>query len=145
MDCTAISTPSYKDILGVALATNTVTVNGSTASRHGEYFRQEIATTNSSSCKWQQAVVTSGTFTNAGGMVLPKSAQTLTYDADGNLSFDGVWNYQWDAENRLASMNMTNVAGIQNSTTIKNIITFAHPTLRESVSLTLMICHGRFL
>lgn len=27
-----------------------------------------------------------------------------TYDADGNLTFDGVWIYSWDAENRLVRM-----------------------------------------
>ncbi|BET69148.1 hypothetical protein ASA1KI_40660 [Opitutales bacterium ASA1] len=28
---------------------------------------------------------------------------THSYDADGNLTYDGVWNYTWDGENRLKS------------------------------------------
>ena len=29
---------------------------------------------------------------------LPPAAQTFAYDADGNLTNDGVWTYAWDAE-----------------------------------------------
>jgi YD repeat-containing protein len=32
---------------------------------------------------------------------VPKTPETFTYDADGNLLSDGRWNYTWDAENRL--------------------------------------------
>jgi RHS repeat-associated protein len=35
--------------------------------------------------------------------------QTFEYDLDGNLTFDGVWNYVWDAENRL--IRQTTAAG----------------------------------
>ncbi len=35
---------------------------------------------------------------------IPKGLQTFTYDDDGNLLSDGVWDYTYDAENRLASM-----------------------------------------
>jgi RHS repeat-associated protein len=38
---------------------------------------------------------------------LPPAAQTFTYDADGNLTNDGVWTYAWDAENRLIAMETT--------------------------------------
>lgn len=30
--------------------------------------------------------------------------QVLAYDADGNLTNDGVFSYSWDAENRLTNM-----------------------------------------
>jgi RHS repeat-associated protein len=30
--------------------------------------------------------------------------EALNYDLDGNLASDGVWDYSWDAENRLSSM-----------------------------------------
>ena len=36
-----------------------------------------------------------------GHAFVPKTPETLTYDADGNLLSDGRWNYAWDAENRL--------------------------------------------
>ena len=35
--------------------------------------------------------------------------QAFAYDLDGNLIFDGVWNYAWDAENRL--IRQTTAAG----------------------------------
>ena len=35
---------------------------------------------------------------------VPKTPETLTYDADGNLLSDGRWNYTWDAENRLVKV-----------------------------------------
>ncbi|MEJ1974189.1 MAG: hypothetical protein WDM96_17550 [Lacunisphaera sp.] len=35
---------------------------------------------------------------------IPKALQAFTYDDDGNLTQDGVWDYQYDAENRLVAM-----------------------------------------
>lgn len=35
---------------------------------------------------------------------IPQREQAFAYDADGNLLADGVWNYTWDAENRLTHM-----------------------------------------
>ena len=32
------------------------------------------------------------------------SPNPLSYDLDGNLQSDGLWNYVWDAENRLLKM-----------------------------------------
>lgn len=32
---------------------------------------------------------------------IPQAAQSFTYDADGNLTADGVWSYTWNAENQL--------------------------------------------
>jgi RHS repeat-associated protein len=36
-----------------------------------------------------------------GHAFVPKTPETFTYDADGNLLSDGRWTYTWDAENRL--------------------------------------------
>lgn len=36
--------------------------------------------------------------------VIPRQTQTLGYDADGNLTSDGMWNYAYDGENRLRQM-----------------------------------------
>ena len=102
-----ITTPGYENILGAALATNSVTVNNGTADRKGEYFHREIAVANGSGPVWQNVTNIAGTFTNKGGSVFPANGQALAYDADGNLSADGIWTYQWDAENRLISMAMT--------------------------------------
>jgi hypothetical protein len=41
-----ITTPGYENILGAALATNSVTVNGGLADRKGEYFHWEISVAN---------------------------------------------------------------------------------------------------
>lgn len=46
--------------------------------------------------------------TETGGYVfLPQAVETFTYDDDGNLTSDGRWNYTWDGENRLVSMEAT--------------------------------------
>lgn len=37
-------------------------------------------------------------------VLMPPATQTFTYDADGNLTADGLWTYTWDAENRLTSV-----------------------------------------
>jgi RHS repeat-associated protein len=107
-----ILTPSYANIIGAAFATNSVTVNNGATDRKAEYFHREIAVANGSGPAWQNVTNISGTFTNKGGLLEPASSQVLTYDADGNLSSDSIWTYQWDAENRLISMTMTNVANI---------------------------------
>jgi len=36
-----------------------------------------------------------------GNSFLPRTAEVLTYDIDGNMTSDGRWSYTWDAENRL--------------------------------------------
>jgi RHS repeat-associated protein len=41
---------------------------------------------------------------------LPPALQTFSHDEDGNLTSDGVWDYAWDAENRLVRMSATAVA-----------------------------------
>ena len=58
---------------------------------------------------WQAVSITDGTVSSNGGFVFPRSQQTLTYDLDGNLTSDGVWTYEWDGENRLKAMSMTNI------------------------------------
>ncbi len=48
-----ITNAPYEDILGLAFATNAVTVNTGTADRKVEYFHREIAVTNGSGPCWQ--------------------------------------------------------------------------------------------
>jgi RHS repeat-associated protein len=108
----SITTPGYKDICGAAIATNSVAVNGNAADRKVEYFHREISVANTNAPLWQDVTVTSAGTTNKGGLVFPANSQAMTYDADGNLAFDGIWTYQWDGENHLITMTMTNVASI---------------------------------
>lgn len=46
-----------------------------------------------------------GSFTTY-DIFLPKTPEDFTYDLDGNLASDGLWNYEWDAENRLVAMQL---------------------------------------
>ncbi len=83
-------------------------------------FNREITTTNTSDPVWQQVQVVAGSVTNGGGVAFPeKQSQSLVYDLDGNLAFDGIWSYAWDAENRLRSMWMTNIANIAHSNRLR--------------------------
>lgn len=102
--------PGTNDVVGVALATNGVKVNGQTAFHKGEYFWGAVSTNNTASAKWQQVTVASGGGSTAGGMYVPKTPEQFKYDADGNLTNDGHWTYRWDAENRLVAM--TNNTGV---------------------------------
>jgi RHS repeat-associated protein len=108
---TSRDVPGYVDIKGVSFATNTVTVNGQTAYRKVEYFRKELGVDNSSLALWTNIIVAAtGQTSVTGNVLLAKSPQAFVYDADGNLTSDGLWTNTWDAENRLiATQNLTNV------------------------------------
>jgi YD repeat-containing protein len=129
---TGIVTPGSKDILGLAFATNTVTVNGGVADRKGEYFHKAITVANSGGPVWQEVTNCAGTSTVTGGLVFPANSQAHLYDADGNLTFDGVWTYQWDAENRLITNTMTNVSGIAKSNRLQ--VVFAYDYMNRRIS-----------
>jgi len=93
------------DIIGIALATKPVYVNGELAYRKGEYFRKELSVNNASGPVWQQVTVTaSGEPTVTGNLFVPRTPEPFIYDLDGNMTSDGRWNYTWDAENRLVKV-----------------------------------------
>ena len=137
---TGITTPGSLEIIGATLATNSVTVNGGVADRRGEYFHREISVANTNQPVWQNVTNIAGTFTNKGGLLITANSQSLAYDADGNLSFDGVWTYQWDGENRLVAMTMTNVAGIANSNRLQ--LQFAYDYLGRRVQKVVSTWNG---
>jgi RHS repeat-associated protein len=106
------------DITGSATNTATVTVNGQSTYRRGEYYRAEVTIDNSAGPVFQSvsnlAVLSLDTnivsANIVGSVFLPESPEAFTYDADGNLTGDGRWTYFWDAENRLIGItNNTNV------------------------------------
>lgn len=102
--------PGTNDVIGTALATNAVTVNGQTTWRKGEYFWATVKSNNNTAAQWEGIKVVSGGNTNNGNLYVPKTPEQFSYDADGNLTNDGHWAYAWDAENRLILMtNNTNV------------------------------------
>ena len=107
--------PGVKELAGTALADATVTVNELPTDRFGPWWRHAFAVDNASSAAYTQAVVTAvynppGTndpdvVTSATGHVfVAQTPETFTYDDDGNLLSDGRFNYAWDAENRLISV-----------------------------------------
>jgi RHS repeat-associated protein len=95
----------YLDLIGLAEPGTTVTVGGVIASRRGEFWRSEL-NLGTGNPLWQSVNITTsdgGSLANALYRV-PPSSEVPTYDADGNLTADGLWTYTWDAENRLISM-----------------------------------------
>lgn len=85
-------------------AYDTVTVNGQSAYRRGEYFWKELGVANASAPVATAVTVSAGGTPTTGKLVTPPAAQSFVHDLDGNLTDDGVWTYTWDAENRLAGM-----------------------------------------
>ena len=105
--------PGYVDVAGSASTDATVTVNNQPTHRRGEYFWTELAVTNETGPLHlplnHVAVINQGTnadlvATNVGHLLIPPTPETFTNDADGNLIADGLWTYEWDAENRLIHM-----------------------------------------
>ena len=106
---------SYVNVLGSAHSNATVTLWGdngqySPTSRKREYFRGELYAKNATGAVWltitNVAVLNNGAnpdmVTNVTGKVLlAKTPETFSYDADGNLTRDGLWTNTWNAENRL--------------------------------------------
>jgi RHS repeat-associated protein len=102
---TSRDVPGAVDIMGISLAASTVTVNGQTAYRKGEYFRAELPVSNGSAPAWQSVTVhASGQTDVTGHEFVPKTQEHFYYDADGNLTNDGRWTFTWDAENRLVKL-----------------------------------------
>jgi RHS repeat-associated protein len=110
---TARAVPPRVEILGLADAQSTVTVNGVRARRHGEHFLAGVTVDNSAGPLWagvtNQAVLNRETepdlvATVRGRLLVPPQAQEFRYDADGNLTNDLVWTYRWDGFNQLIGM-----------------------------------------
>jgi RHS repeat-associated protein len=108
--------PGAVDVMGLSLATNTVTVNGQTAYRKGEYFREQLPANNANGPLWTNiTVAASGQTSVSGNEFVPKTPEQFSYDADGNLTNDGRWQYTWDAENRLVSLATNTMVGPRQS------------------------------
>lgn len=136
---TTVTNQGYKHVCGAAIATNAVAVNGSTNSvdRRGEYFHRELTVANGSTPVWQTVSLSSGGTSTNLGFAFPKLQQALTYDADGNLTFDGIWAYRWDGENRLVEMAMTNVNGVPNAQRKRVLFKYDHLGRRVSKAVSI--------
>ena len=111
--------PGAFDVVGSAAPTATVTVNNKPTKRHGPYFAGTVAVSNTNN-PVNQPVATvgvkpeaSGTdvvTTSTGAVYVAQTPESFSYDLDGNLTSDGHWTYQWDAENRLIQMDTLTTA-----------------------------------
>jgi len=108
--------PGAVDVMGLAFATNTVTVNNQATYRKGEYFRKEIQANNGSAPVWQSVTnAAAGQASITGHVFVQTNHEQFYYDANGNLTDDGRWSYTWDAENRLVYLVANTAVGPQNS------------------------------
>jgi RHS repeat-associated protein len=107
--------PGALDVSGTANTAATVTVNDQSTARKGDYFYKELAVNNAAGPVDQNVSIKGArqnfgaggqdAVTEQGGQILvPQSIETITYDFDGNLTSDSRFNYTWDAENRLVSV-----------------------------------------
>ena len=114
---TSRTVPGFVNVLGTA--TNTATVSlwsqdnlalYTPTTRQGDYFRGEMLVNNNTGAVWLTItnVAALSNYTGAdivtniaGSLLLTQNPETFIYDADGNLIRDGLWDYAWDAENRL--------------------------------------------
>ena len=97
-------------ISGQANPAATITVDGATANRPGagSYFERQITTDNSGGPAFAKHIVRSilgededrvTRFTRT-----PAASTTPQYDADGNLTRDSFYQYTWDGEDRLSTL-----------------------------------------
>ena len=138
--------PGYLEITGSANSNATVTIWNSDYAyaltyRRNDYFWGEFYTNNNFASTWltltNLAVLQNGTnadiITNTvGNAFVPKTPETFTYDADGNLRTDGRWTYFWDGENRL--VRMTNNVDVPNGA--KMVLLFAYDYQGRRISKT---------
>jgi RHS repeat-associated protein len=95
---------NFADVTGLAPVDSTVYVAGNavpTANRRADYFA--VALSPSTLPSWQNVGIglSAASSDTSRKLFLPANPELLTYDADGNLTSDGQWNYAYDAENRL--------------------------------------------
>ena len=107
--------PGYAGVHGCATNTATVTVNGNTAWRLGEYFYGGDDVANAASAVMKELDITAvvnppGTNdadlvqSVTGRVFVAQSAEAFTHDDDGNMLSDGRFIYTWDGENRLIAV-----------------------------------------
>ena len=99
--------PGAFDVGGASPAAATVSITGGAPQRHGEFFSSPLAAANTTPVWAPMTVNATQGSTNqtvAGRVFIPANPESFLHDLDGNLTRDGRWDYTWDAENRLVSM-----------------------------------------
>jgi RHS repeat-associated protein len=110
--------PGEVDVTGAAALSATVTVNDFPTLRQGEYYWADVPTSNHLGARFlsltNYGVINDGSQDLVsevkGNLLIPAGQEAFTHDFDGNLTVDSLWNYTWDAENRL--IKMTTAAGL---------------------------------
>lgn len=114
--------PGYAGVRGSATNNATVTVNGNAAWRLDDYFYGGDDANNAATAVMKELDITAvvnppGTNdadivqSVTGRVFVAQSPEAFTHDDDGNLTQDGRFNYTWDGENRLVSIE-TSEAGV---------------------------------
>ena len=107
--------PGVTYVTGSADTSAEVKVNGEPADRQGSYFSAPVKTDNSAGASLEafRIAATDGQRSDATTRTahIPSANTEFSYDADGNLLFDGRWHYEWNGENRLITMRSAAVPG----------------------------------
>jgi len=120
----AIANPATLDVVGETDAGADVEINTVDALRQGSWFAGTLGAGETGS-DWLAVTVDaeapggSPSSSAGGNLFLPAASVSPEHDADGNLLFDGRWDYTWDAENRLIGMTTSvtaQTAGVPAST-----------------------------
>ena len=136
---TSRDAPGAVDVMGLGFATNAVTVNGQTAYRKGEYFREQLSVANGTAASWTNITVAESSQGSVSGhLYVAQTPENYTYDADGNLLSDGRWTYAWDAENRLVSL--TSLASAPAGSQLQ--LTFAYDYQGRRIQKTVLTWNG---
>ena len=113
---TNIVTEGGRFILGEAPLAHDVVIttagNPTVAERAGGlgFYWKQLTGDNSAGPLWSNDSVASDGVTITGNTWTPPNSVTPVHDDDGNLTYDGRWDYSWDAENRLTRMQTTDIA-----------------------------------
>ncbi|MDX2110647.1 MAG: RHS repeat-associated core domain-containing protein [Verrucomicrobiota bacterium] len=111
--------PGFATVLGVAGAAAAVSVNDVETTRLNERFYGELSVDNSAAAQYPTLEVkatqtgiggTTTTETESGHQFIAKTPEVFSYDADGNLTQDGRWDYTWNALNHLTQMETRTTA-----------------------------------
>jgi RHS repeat-associated protein len=129
---TSRTVPGAVDVLGSAHADATITVNGDSVYRRGQYFWKELGVDNAAAPVWQGVTNvaelndngTTRTGSVTGAIFLPRTPETFTFDFDGNLLRNGRWTNKWDGENRL--IEMAALAAVPDGAKRKLFFTYDH-------------------
>ncbi len=131
--------PGYVNVVGEAKTDTTVAVNGQSAGRQGTFYHRELTVANSASPVFLTTEVTgtrgSDVATRQGKVFVPKTPESFTHDADGNLLSDGRWNYTWDGENRLIAQETTTAAAAAGTPRVRLSFTYDYMGRRTSKKL----------